>query len=78
MPRTPPSTQRKHDTELLTKGVICALIGLVILIGPYVARGEGVRELLQQASLVGWFALVLGLAFLVRYGLNRRREEHRR
>ena len=67
-----PSSPSK-DSELLFKGVTCALIGLVILLAPYVARSGSVRELMAQATLVGWFALVLGLAFLVQYGLRRKR-----
>lgn len=49
------------------------MIGLLILLAPYVARSQSVRELMAQAALVGWFALVLGLAFLVQHGLQRRR-----
>ena len=72
----PLDTQRKAatnkaDKELLFKGVTCALIGLVILLAPYVARSTSVRELMGQAALVGWFALVLGIAFVVQYGLRR-------
>lgn len=62
---------RKSHQEMLFKGVTCALIGLVILLAPYVARSGSVRDLMQQAHLVGWFALVLGLAFLVQYGVRR-------
>ena len=62
---------RKADKELLFKGVTCALIGLLILLAPYVARSTSVRELMGQAALVGWFALVLGVAFMVQYGLRR-------
>jgi uncharacterized membrane protein HdeD (DUF308 family) len=61
----------KADKELLFKGVTCALIGLVILLAPYVARSGSVRELMAQATVVGWFALVLGIAFGVQYGLRR-------
>ncbi|MDD2547375.1 MAG: hypothetical protein PHI55_14005 [Burkholderiaceae bacterium] len=68
--RRPPSPA---DKELLFKGVTCALIGLLILLAPSLARSEGVRELMAQAALVGWFALVLGLGFLLNYGLRRRR-----
>ena len=70
----PPHARRKADKELLFKGVTCALIGLVILLAPHVARSAGVRELMAQAAVVGWFALVLGLAFVVQYGLRRRRK----
>ncbi|AOG22790.1 hypothetical protein [Acidovorax sp. RAC01] len=61
----------KADKELLFKGVTCALIGLVILLAPYIARSGSVRELMAQATVVGWFALVLGIAFGVQYGLRR-------
>ena len=47
------------------------LDGLLILLAPYVARSADVRELMGQAALVGWFALVLGIAFMVQYGLRR-------
>ena len=61
----------KAHKEILFKGVTCALIGLVILLAPYVARSVSVRDLMAQATLVGWFALVLGLAFLVNYAMHR-------
>ncbi len=67
--RTPKAT--KADKELLFKGVTLALIGLVILLAPYVARSTSVRDLMGQEALVGWFALVLGIAFGVQYGLRR-------
>lgn len=73
-----PSPQRKQDSELLLKGAICALIGAIVLLGPYVARSADMREILRQASLAGWFALILGCAFLARYGLNRWRDQGRR
>lgn len=74
-PQTPPSRSapaRKADKELLFKGVTCALIGLVILLAPYLARSASVRELMAQAALVGWFALVLGIAFVVQYAVRRK------
>lgn len=69
------SQQAKADKEMLFKGVTCALIGLVILLAPYVARSGGVRDLMAQATLVGWFALVLGGAFIVNYLLRRARRQ---
>ena len=32
---------------------------------------QQMRDLMSQAALVGWFALVLGIAFGVQYGLRR-------
>lgn len=72
----PSSPQRKQDFELLLKGAICALIGAIILLAPYVARSPSVREMMAQGHIVGWFALVLGCAFLARYGLIRWRSRH--
>lgn len=68
---TPP--RRKADQEMLFKGVTCALIGLVILLAPYIARSDSVREMMGQAALVGWFALVLGIAFVVQWAVRRAR-----
>lgn len=73
MPPPTKSRQRKEHSELLFKGVTCAIIGAVILLAPYYARSLSVRDLMQQATLVGWFALVLGLAFMGRYALQRLR-----
>lgn len=82
MPLPPPPTQKpntaanrlassKADTDLLIKGVLCALIGGVILLGPHIARSTSVQALLTSASVVGWFSLALGIAFI---GLFARRK----
>ncbi|WP_422846010.1 hypothetical protein [Acidovorax sp. M2(2025)] len=70
----PTPTRRKADQEMLFKGVTCALIGLVILLAPYIARSDSVREMMGQAAVVGWFALVLGLAFVVQWAVRRARQ----
>ena len=67
----PASPATKADKELLFKGVTCALIGLVVLIAPYVARSPSVQDIMAQSALVGWFALVLGGGFMVRYAMRR-------
>lgn len=73
MPTPAPSSPRprKEQSELLFKGVTCALIGVVILLAPYYAKSLSVRDLMGQVHVVGWFALVLGLAFIGRYGWQR-------
>ncbi|HEY0201515.1 MAG TPA: hypothetical protein VGC24_07465 [Burkholderiaceae bacterium] len=63
----PQSHGRKANNELLFKGLTCVLIGAVVLLAPYLARSDSVRGLMQQVRLVGWFALVLGCALLVRH-----------
>ena len=64
---------RKAEQDLLFKGIVIALIGVVVLLGPYFSRSPAVQELLSGAALVGWFALVLGVALLGQYFLRRRR-----
>lgn len=60
----------QSDKDLLIKGILCALIGAAVLLAPYFLSNPGTRDLLAQASVVGWFALVLGCAFI---GLHLRR-----
>lgn len=64
--------RKKADQELLFKGIAIALIGVIILLGPHYARSPAVQELLTGGRVVGWFALVLGTAFLGQYFLRRR------
>ena len=82
MPLPPPPTRRldnaanrqvdrKADTELLVQGVLCALIGLGVLVAPHFAVSPGIQGVVAQASVVGWFALVLGCAFIAVVGRRR-------
>jgi len=66
MPLPPPPTRRhsnKANNELLFKGCLCVLIGLAVLVSPHFIKSPGMQGIVAGASLVGWFALVLGLAF---------------
>ena len=66
------SSQRsKQDNDILFKGIICALIGAIILLAPYFSRAPDVVEMMRQAYIVGWFALALGIAFLVQFAVRR-------
>jgi hypothetical protein len=60
LPDTPSSrsASRKADIELLIKGVTCAVIG-------------GIVQMMAQSYLVGWFALLLGTAFIVLFAVRR-------
>ncbi len=73
MPLPPPPIRRqsKANNELLFKGILCALIGLAVLIAPYFIKSPGMQGTVANASLVGWFALVLGCAFIGVYGRRR-------
>ena len=62
---------KKADAELLFKSILCALIGLAVLLAPSFMSASGFRATVAGASLVGWFALVLGCAFGVLYAVRR-------
>ena len=68
-----PSNDRKPplSNELLFKGILCMLIGLGVLLSPYFITSPGMQGIVANSSWVGWFALVLGVAFTGLY-LRRR------
>ena len=43
--------------------MFCILIGLGVLFSPYFINSPGMQGILAQSFLLGWFALVPGLAF---------------
>jgi hypothetical protein len=61
------------DKDLLTKGLVIAFIGAAVLLAPYFVSSPGMRDVIGQSSLVGWFALVLGGAFVVRWLMRRKK-----
>ena len=65
---------KKDKDQMLLRGAIVALIGAAVLLGPHLLRSPGWRELLGGAQVVGWFALVLGVAMIVVDLLRRARQ----
>ena len=61
------------DKDLLTKGLVIAFIGAAVLLAPYFIASPAMRDVIAQSALVGWFALVLGGAFVVRWLLRRKK-----
>ena len=61
----------KANKELLFKAILLGMIGLGVLLSPYFITSPGMQGIVANASLVGWFALVLGFAFFGLY-LKRR------
>lgn len=61
----------KADNDLLIKGILCVVIGAAVLLAPHFLSNPGTRDTLAQAAPVGWFATVLGCAFVGLY-LRRR------
>ena len=62
----------KANSDLLQKGILIALIGLAVLLAPYFIKSPELQAIVAASSLVGWFALVLGIALIGRYVLRRR------
>lgn len=69
-PETPPARLTQSDKDLLIKGILCVVIGAVVLIAPGFLSNPATRDMVAQAAVVGWFAVVLGCAFI---GLHLRR-----
>ena len=67
----------RADTDLLLKGVICAVLGLLVLLGPRFLKSPALVEAAAGSAVVGWFALVLGCAFIVQHLLARRKAVRR-
>ena len=49
---------------MLERGILCVLIGIAVLLGPRFLQSPMWRDMVGGAYLVGWFALVLGLALV--------------
>ena len=58
--------------DLLFKGILCAAIGLAVLIGPSFMGASPMRDTVGQSAVVGWFALALGVAFIVQFVWRRK------
>jgi uncharacterized membrane protein HdeD (DUF308 family) len=71
-PRPHPLPSRKANHELLQKAILITLIGLAVLVAPAFMAPSPFREVIASSAVVGWFALVLGLAFAGLYGMRRR------
>ena len=61
----------KARKDLLIKGVFLFFLGLIVLVSPAFIKAPGFAEAVSGSSVVGWFALVLGMAFLVQWALRR-------
>ncbi|MES2412218.1 MAG: hypothetical protein V4614_00350 [Pseudomonadota bacterium] len=55
---------KKANNELAMKGILLTMIGLGVLISPYFITSPGMQNIVAKSTLVGWFALVLGIAFI--------------
>lgn len=72
--RSKPSAHPLNN-DMLVRGVILALIGLILIIAPHFMSATPTRELFEHARIPAWFSLVLGAAFIGQYALRRRNEK---
>ena len=61
----------KANNELAIKGILCLLIGLGVVVSPYFITSPGMQGIVANSAAVGWFALVLGVAFIGLYARRR-------
>jgi hypothetical protein len=50
--------------RMMERGILCILIGAAVLIGPHFLSSPAWRETIAGAYIVGWFAVVLGIALV--------------
>jgi drug/metabolite transporter (DMT)-like permease len=62
------SKKKLPDEDLLWKGVLLAVIGLVVLIAPYRLQSPQLRDIIVNSAGLGWLALALGAGCLVLWG----------
>ena len=75
--RPTPRSNPKADNELMIKAILCAAIGLGILISPYFITSPGMQNIVAKSTLVGWFALVLGIGFAIVWGRRKLAQRNR-
>ncbi|HQS30980.1 MAG TPA: hypothetical protein PLR78_04305, partial [Polaromonas sp.] len=69
--RKPQRLKTQSSNDLLIKGILCAVIGLGVVLAPRFISAPGVQAVVANSSWVGWFALALGLAFVGLYARRR-------
>jgi len=60
--------KKQPNEDLLWKGVLLAVIGLIVLIAPYRLQSPQLREIVAGSAGLGWLALALGAGCLVLWG----------
>ena len=58
--------------DLLLKGFLLCFIGLAVLVSPAFISAPGFMAAVGGSSIVGWFALVLGTAFLAQWAWRKK------
>ncbi|WP_174258253.1 hypothetical protein [Variovorax sp. PBL-H6] len=59
------ASRSSRAPRMFERGLMCILIGAAVLIAPHFLTSPRWHDMLVGAQLVGWFALVLGIALVV-------------
>jgi hypothetical protein len=62
------SKKQRPNEDLLWKGVLLAVIGLIVLIAPYRLQSPQLRDIVAGAAGLGWLSLALGAGCLALWG----------
>ncbi|VWX57650.1 conserved hypothetical protein [Burkholderiales bacterium 8X] len=55
-------TPARRAPRMYERGILCILIGAAVLLAPYFLTSPTWLNMIAGASVVGWFAVVLGVA----------------
>ena len=59
--------------NFLFRGIACIVIGCAVLLAPQFLQSPGLRETIANSSLVGWVAIVVGVALVVVHTVRKNR-----
>ncbi|RZL97785.1 MAG: hypothetical protein EOP73_23920 [Variovorax sp.] len=71
------ASKPSRPPRMLERGILCAIIGIAVILGPRFLQSPTWRDMVGGAYLVGWFALVLGVALIAGELLQRLRKRAR-
>ncbi len=56
--------KQSRTPRMVERGILCVVIGAAVLLAPRFLAASGTRDMIAGASVVGWFAVVLGVALI--------------
>ena len=56
---------KERAPRMVERGILCVLIGAAVLLAPHFLAPSNLMNTMAGASVVGWFAVVLGATLIV-------------
>lgn len=72
-----PDRKARREPRMIERGILCIIIGAAVLAAPYFVTSDLWQQMTGGARIVGWFAVVLGVALVVVDVLQRVRQRDR-